>query len=79
MSFIKRNKNAVIGVLTLASSIFVGEMALADVPKTINLSVDNNEITEMPKTGISIWEYVGYTLVVVAISTGGYLLVRKRS
>lgn len=44
-----------------------------------NNTIVNNEITEIPKTGISIWEYVGYTLVVVAILTGGYLLVRKRS
>lgn len=72
MSFIKRNKNAVIGVLTLASSIFVGEMALADVPKTINLSVDNNEITEIQTSAKNVEDLLielGYKLDEIKIST----------
>lgn len=72
MSFIKQNKNAVIGVLTLASSIFIGEMALANVPKTINLSVDNNEITEIQTSAKNVEELLnelGYKLDEIKIST----------
>ncbi len=45
----------------------------------VNNTIVNEEIKEIPKTGISIWEYAGYTLVVVAILAGGYLVIRKRS
>lgn len=72
MSFIKQNKNAVIGVLTLASSIFIGEMALANVPKTINLSVDNNEITEIQTSAKNVEDLLnelGYKLDEIKIST----------
>lgn len=72
MSFIKNNKNAVIGVLTLASSIFIGEIALADVPKTINLSVDNNQITEIQTSAKNVEDLLielGYKLDEIKIST----------
>ncbi|MGY3776659.1 G5 domain-containing protein [Helcococcus sueciensis] len=72
MSFIKNNKNAIIGVLTLTTSIFVGEMALANVPKTINLSVDNNEITEIETSSKNVEDLLnelGYKIDEIKIST----------
>lgn len=72
MSFIKNNKNAIIGVLTLASSIFIGEIALADVPKTINLSVDKKEVTEIKTSAKNVEDLLielGYKLDEIKIST----------
>nr|WP_276939197.1 G5 domain-containing protein [Helcococcus sueciensis] len=72
MSFIKNNKNAIIGVLTLTTSIFVGEMALANVPKTINLSVDNNEVTEIETSSKNVEDLLnelGYKIDEIKIST----------
>ncbi len=80
MSFIKNNKNAIIGVLTLTASIFVGEMALANVPKTINLSVDNNEVTEIETSSKNVEDLLnelGYKIDEIKISTNLHDTIRN--
>lgn len=42
MKFIKENKNVFAGLLVLAAFIFVGESALASIPKNIELNLDNS-------------------------------------
>lgn len=48
-----------------------------DTNTTTNVLTNTNEITEMPKTGTSISEYMVYILTTIAIISIGYIMIRK--
>ncbi len=40
-------------------------------------NVINNTVEEIPKTGISVWEYVIYVVVLAVIISFGYVKIRN--
>lgn len=64
MNFINKNKKAILSIASLAAIVFAGEIAIASVPKNIELNVDE-EIKSVETTAKTVEELVleqGYTL-----------------
>lgn len=64
MNFINKNKKAILSIASLAAIVFAGEIAIASVPKNIELNVDE-EIKSVETTAKTVEELLieqGYTL-----------------
>lgn len=70
MNFIKNNKKAIVSIVTLASIVFVGEYALASIPKNVELNIDENikSVDTQAATIKELLEEQGFDLNDISVS-----------